>query len=416
MPPRMGGMAAWKATLRCIGEESTSYGWVFAEKTQASQKQRAQRKRRNAGWRHRLCAEVGTCFGVRREGAITGGAGVRKALGGSFAALLAAALFLPAAGHAATRPQYGGTLRVEVRQSAETPDPPPLLGGGFSIARWEAGRLAVYEADENSSGGRPFLDRVEILLGRALRDQAGDLDLGKADVVELGPNELRRQPAGRRLWSSSPVRVLALVFAPRFEDARVREALALAVDRSAIHTVLLQRQGEISGALLPQWLSGYAFLFPGATDLGRARQLASGARPITLGVSDATARPIAERIVLNARDAGLAVSVTAQAANADVVLRELRIASADPAKALAQIAAALGLAAPPRGASPNTASNASPEQTYAAERALLEGFRVIPLIHLPDVYGVSPRVRGGPGIAPSGEWRFDNLWLEGARP
>src|ERR1035438_7669509 len=236
--------------------------------------------------------------------------------------LLAAALLHPAAAPAATRPQYGGTLRVEARQSAETPDPPALLGGGFSIARWEAGRLAVYEGDENASGGRPFLERVEILLGRALRDQAGDLDLGKADVVELGPNELRRLPAGRRVWSSSPVRVLALVFAPRFEDARLREALALAVDRSAIHTVLLQRQGDISGALLPQWLSGYAFLFPAAADLGRARQLASGARPITLGVSDAAARPIAERIVLNARDAGLAVSVTPQAANADVVLLE----------------------------------------------------------------------------------------------
>ena len=326
--------------------------------------------------------------------------------------LLAAALLHPAAAPAATRPQYGGTLRVEARQSAETPDPPALLGGGFSIARWEAGRLAVYEGDENASGGRPFLERVEILLGRALRDQAGDLDLGKADVVELGPNELRRLPAGRRVWSSSPVRVLALVFAPRFEDARLREALALAVDRSAIHTVLLQRQGDISGALLPQWLSGYAFLFPAAADLGRARQLASGARPITLGVSDAAARPIAERIVLNARDAGLAVSVTPQAANADVVLLELRIASADPAKALAQLAAALGLPAAPRGLS----ENASPEQTYAAERALLEGFRVIPLIHLPDVYGVNPRVKGGPGIAPSGEWRFDNLWLEGGRP
>src|ERR1017187_4108390 len=329
---------------------------------------------------------------------------------------LAAALFLLAAGHAATRPQYGGTLRVEVRQSAETPDPPPLLGGGFSMARWEAGRLAGYEADENASGGRPYLAGVEILLGRTLRDQAGDLDLGKADVVEVGPNELRRQPAGRRVWSSSPVRVLALVFAPRFEDARVREALALAVDRSAIHTVLLQRQGEISGALLPQWLSGYAFLFPGATDLGRARQLASGARPITLGVSDATARPIAERIVLNARDAGLAVSVTPQAANADVALVELRIASADPAKALAQIAAALGLAAPPRGASPNTASNASPEQTYDAERVVLDGSRVNPLIHLPGVCGVSPRVRGAPGIAPSGEGLFDTLGLEVPRP
>jgi ABC-type oligopeptide transport system substrate-binding subunit len=87
---------------------------------------------------------------------------------------------------------------------------------------------------------------------------------------------------------------------------------------------------------------------------------------------------------------------------------ELRIASADPAKALAQIAAALALPTPPR--------TETFEQAYAAERALLEGFRVIPLIHLPDVYGVGPRVRGGPGISPLGEWRFDNLWLEGARP
>jgi ABC-type transport system substrate-binding protein len=314
--------------------------------------------------------------------------------------------------YGATRPQYGGTLRVEVRQNAETPDPPLLLGAGFTIARWEAGRLAVYEADENAIGGRPFLDRVEILLGRSLRDQSSDFDLGKADVVELGPNELRRQPAGRRVWSSSPVRVLALVFNPRFDDARVREALALAVDRSAIHAVLLQRQGEISGALLPQWLSGYAFLFPATADLGRARQLAGGARPITLSVSDAAARPIAERIALNARDAGLAVSVTPQAANADVALVELGIGSADPAKALAQIAAALGLAA----SSATPPANPSPEQLYTAERTLLEGFRVIPLIHLPDVYGVGPRVKGGPGISPSGELRFENLWLEGARP
>ena len=319
-----------------------------------------------------------------------------------------ATLLLATGALAATRPQYGGTLRVEVRRNDETPDPPALLGGGFTIARWEAGRLAVYEADDSAAGGRPFLDRVEILLGRALRDQAGDLDLGKADVVELGPNELRRLPADRRVWTSSPVRVLALVFAPRFEDARVREALALAVDRSAIHRVLLQRQGEISGALLPQWLSGYAFLFAAAADLGRARQLASGAQPITLGVSDASARPIAERIALNARDAGLTVSVTSQAGNADVVLEELRIASGEPAKALAEIAVALGLPAPPR--------SESPEQAYAAERALLDGFRVIPLIHLPDVYGVAPRVNGGPGIAPTGAWRFDNLWLEGARP
>src|SRR5450432_1883404 len=232
--------------------------------------------------------------------------------------LLAAALLHPDVSLGATRPQYGGTLRVEVRQNAETPDPPPLLDTGFSIARWEAGRLAVYEADENAVGGRPFLAGVEILLGRALRDQASDLDLGKADVVELGLNELRRQPASRRVWSSSPVRVLALVFAPRFEDARVREALALAVDRSAIHTVLLQRQGEISGALLPQWLSGYAFLFPATADVTKARALLASlpaiVRALTLSVDDAVWRPIAERIALNARYAGLTVTVVSQGA------------------------------------------------------------------------------------------------------
>jgi hypothetical protein len=104
--------------------------------------------------------------------------------------------------------------------------------------------------------------------------------------------------------------------------------------------------------------------------------------------------------------------VTSQPANADAVLVELRITSTDPVKALAEIAAALGSPVAPRDLAPN----ASPEQMYAVERSLLEGFRVIPLIHLPDIYGVSPRVKGGPGLTPSGEWRFDNLWLEGARP
>jgi ABC-type oligopeptide transport system substrate-binding subunit len=71
---------------------------------------------------------------------------------------------------------------------------------------------------------------------------------------------------------------------------------------------------------------------------------------------------------------------------------------------LSSVAAAFGL---------NEPSNArSPEEQYGAERALLEGFRVIPLFHLPDVYGAGPRVQGGPAITPLGEWRFDSLWVE----
>jgi hypothetical protein len=338
---------------------------------------------------------------------------------------VAIALCVAIAG-AATRPRYGGTLRVELHGAFESADPPQTgpgmadLARVFNITLWEGGRRAVYAADENASGGRPFVDSVEIQLARPLRDQSIDLELGKTDIVELGPNEIRRQQPGRKIWQSQPVRVVALVFSRRIEDVRVREALALAVDRAAILTVLLQRQGEVSGALLPQWLSGYAFLFPAAFDLPRARALAIGARPLSLGVSDPGLRTIADRIALNARDAGLTVNVApqgamqgttqgaTQGATVDIRLMETRIASADPSRALAALAAAYGLPEPPRAE--------TPDALYAAEHNLLEGFRVVPLFHLPDVYGAAQRVKGGPGITPLGEWRFGDLWIESVHP
>ncbi|MBZ5578690.1 MAG: hypothetical protein LAP40_19175 [Acidobacteriia bacterium] len=331
-------------------------------------------------------------------------------------AALTLAIALPARG--ATRPRYGGTLRVEVRASIETADPPQSgrgmadLAGAFTIMRWEAGRLAVYAADENAAGGRPYLDTIEIQMARPLREQAIDLEVGKADVVEVGTNDVRRPGAGRKTWTSAPVRVLALVFSPSVTDARVREALALAVDRTAIHNVLLQGQGEISGGLLPQWISGYAFLFPAAADLNKARGLTAGLpapdRTLSLGVDDATLRPIADRVALNARDAGLAVSVGARNGSAEVRLVEARIETEQPERALAALAALLGLGdLPPAN---------SLEGLFAAESALLQGFRVIPLFHLPDTYGAGSRVRGGAGVTPLGAWRFGDLWVEGNRP
>jgi peptide/nickel transport system substrate-binding protein len=313
----------------------------------------------------------------------------------------------------ATRPHYGGVLRVELREPVDAADPPQSgpgiaqLNGPFTVTRWEAGHRAVYAADENAPGGRPFLDSVDVQMARPMRDRA--IELGRAEIVELAPNEVRRVPTGQRIWSSSPVQLIALVFGSRVEDARVREALALAVDRAAIHNVLLQRQGEIAGGLLPRWVSGYAFLFATAADVPRARALVAGlppgSRTLSLAAED---RPMADRIALNARDAGLLISVVPATAAADLRLTRARIAFSNPAQALPVIAAALGLPEPPRAD--------TPEALYAAERALLDGYRVIPLFHLPDMYAVSPRVRGGSGITPLGEWQFENLWLEGGRP
>jgi peptide/nickel transport system substrate-binding protein len=333
----------------------------------------------------------------------------------------AAVLSLALAAAAAERPRYGGTLRVEIRASIETVDPPQTgpdianLASAFSITRWEGGRLAVCSADDQAAGGRPYVDSVEIQMGRPYRDQAIDIELGKADVVELGINEARRPVtiagAGRRIWSSEPVRLLALVFGPQVTDPRVREAIALSVDRTAIYNVLLQRQGEIAGGLLPQWISGYAFLFPTAADPVKARNLAAAApasaRTLTLSFQDPDWRPLADRIALNAHDAGLALAATPANPNASVRLVELRIGSSDPTQALAGLAASLGMSEPPSGATAET--------LFTTEQDYLSDFKVIPLFHLPVTYGVGPRVRGGPGITPLGEWRFENLWLESAR-
>jgi hypothetical protein len=93
-----------------------------------------------------------------------------------------------------------------------------------------------------------------------------------------------------------------------------------------------------------------------------------------------------------------------------VRLAEVRLASLDPAQALAELAAALGLPAP--------AEAASPAALYAAERKLLEDFRTIPLFHVPVLYGVASRVHvfAPPPVTRLGDWRFDNVWLSGAAP
>ena len=243
--------------------------------------------------------------------------------------------------------------------------------GPFRSTTFDPGRRAAFAANGDYWGGRPFLDAIEVQLGRGLRDQLADLELGKADVVEAAPTDLRRASGGgRAIWSSADVSLIALAFAhaPGSGDAStLREALALSIDRAAMHTVLLQKQGEVSAALLPQWISGYAFAFPTTPDLPRARALLStlapAARTLTLTYDPSLreARSLAERVAVNARDAGLAVQVSPQNPRADVRLVEVRLASLDPAQALGEFAAALGLQAPdrPRQTPPRLFTNPS---------------------------------------------------------
>jgi ABC-type transport system substrate-binding protein len=288
--------------------------------------------------------------------------------------------------------------------------------GPFRITEWQAGKHALLSAYEGYWGGRPFVDFVEVLMGRGYRDQSIDLELGKADLVELPVGTARRAAQQSvRTWTSAPSELMALVFdrgRVATDDARVREAVALSINRAAIQSVLLERQGESTGAVLPAWLSGYAFLFPAARNLDRARQLTSAlpkAGPhlsLAYDPADPLARPIAERIALDARESGIVLQAV-PGARGDVRLARYRLRSLYAPQVLSDVAAWVGVEPSPAAV--------TPEAIYSTERKLLEDFRVAPLFHLPEIYGLSSRVKSWDPES-WGDWRLGDVWLEARKP
>jgi peptide/nickel transport system substrate-binding protein len=293
--------------------------------------------------------------------------------------------------------------------------------GPFQIAAWQTPK-ALLAANQSYWGGRPFLDSIRLEMGRNSRDQMLDLELAKADLVELPLQEARRAATSPAIiWSSAPLEVMALVFNrvnPAQQD--MRKALALAIDRAAIQSVLVQRHGEIAGSLLPGWLSGYAFLFSFLQEPGPGVRSAGGSAPVNLllayDAADPLAKATAERVAVDARKAQIVIRPTAAAganAEADLRLIRARINVSSPARALVDLAAALGVSD-----RVSVLPSSSIDGAYEMERALLEDRGVIPLLHLPEMYAAGARVRSWNALAVTraGNLRLENIWLMADKP
>jgi hypothetical protein len=301
-----------------------------------------------------------------------------------------------------------------------------------------ASRLAashlLFRANEEAWSGRPFLDAIDVSLAVPPLRAMFDLQLGKADLVELSPDLIpRAKQAGLRLWTSDPLTLFGLRFddaQPAAADAHLREAFSLALDRGTMASVLLQRQAEPSATLLPQWLSGYAFLFTVDTNLERAKELrrglpaneAGGSEPLRLRVdpSGDLAKLLGERVAVNARQASILVQVVARPLAragatsptpadppAGVHLFEWHYSSLSPRAELDSLFAAYNLNEP----SEVNATATDHEQLYARERRALEDRRVLPLIVQAESVGFAPTVRDWMP-ARWGEWHLADVWLE----
>jgi peptide/nickel transport system substrate-binding protein len=284
--------------------------------------------------------------------------------------------------------------------------------GPFEVAGFVNGILTL-SANDASWAGRPFVDSIEIRTNRAVTDQWVDLEAGRADVVEV-PVESMRQAQQRHLSvvesPAAEVLVLQLNDSGALANANVRAAIGFAVDRNAVANVIFQKQGKASGALLPEALSGYAFLFPAERDVNKAHELRGGitTAPLLLAApSNAAMQLTAQRIVLNLRDAGLNVQLaSASAKAADMRLRTFRIEGPDAEADLASIVFAAGQTV--------SIAGTDPAAVYNGERELLDHKTLIPLVQLPRAWAVSSRVRDME-LRPDGEPALDGVSLESAK-
>jgi hypothetical protein len=278
-------------------------------------------------------------------------------------------------------------------------DTNPRIGTGpFRVTAWEPGRRFVVAAFDDYWGSRPYLDSIAIEFGSGH---------ARPDIFDIPVGPARRiLPEGIATWSSAPRSLVAITSTNA--NPGLLEALALVIDRAPIVNVLAQHKGEAALSLLPQWLTGYAFLFQSSPDVTRGRQIAVGLRlgPVSLSypANDVFLRSVAERVALNARDAGITIQPTPGTLNkpgANLRLTEWPLGSWDAATELERIAAALGA---------GHVDASKPESLYQFERSLLD--RVIPLVHLRETYGIAPRVHFESSKADAFALHLDDVWLQ----
>ena len=310
-----------------------------------------------------------------------------------------------------------------------------LVGSGpYKLSQWQAGDRAVFTANDDYWGGRPYPDTIEVQMGASLREHLLERTLGRDHAALLGIDQAHTlEQTSQNVLVSRPAELLVIVFLQSDHDqgshrkpvdAHIREALAYALNRAAVSNVLLQRKAAPATALLPQWLTGYEFMFADKANLEQAHKLRTEAGtvpPVSLAYdfADPVSKMVAERIAVDAREAGITIQpfgdphVTTKTArrtsNADAVLLRVPLPALDPSAALAGIADNLDVS---QELSSTILNAARPDELFNAERRILEDYRIIPVAHISQVLWLNSSVHNWQQL-PDGEWRLDQMWVEG---
>jgi peptide/nickel transport system substrate-binding protein len=304
----------------------------------------------------------------------------------------------------------------------------PIGTGPFVLDSWKKGQLLTLKRNRyHWRKGRPLLDEVQISPVTDDSSRVAQLRGGEQDLIAAPPwaqlDSIDKAP-GLRAAQYSPAGTYQLLLnsaKPVFRDRRIREAIALAIDRDSIRKIALQGRGEVGRSFLAPTLKYFDKDLPElAYDPDRARQLVSaatgGAQPaftFLLKSSGDLDRTIAQLIQENLKAAGMKVTLQPVDSSAlgdlqaagdyDVVLDHITSDIVDPTELanyfvgtddfhtstdLKRVAAMTAEADAER-------DPAARAQLYAdIQKAVRDEYAVIPLVYDPFTYAFSDKVTG----------------------
>jgi peptide/nickel transport system substrate-binding protein len=236
--------------------------------------------------------------------------------------------------------------RDYLKHSAYRTEPtnPGLWMGPYRLAEFGAGKYAVFERNPHWFGDKPYFRKITLRFYPSSAQAEAGLFAGETDLLQEGTlplavaADIRARLQDRFVVKTAPSATLFAVAVnldqPQLEDARVRRALLLAIDRKAMARELFGDEQVVAQSFLPPEDPGYSPDIPkfpydpaaavkALRDAGykqneAGRLVDAAGAPLELRLStyagNSLTRPVGERLVAAWQRLGIGVTLVSDPA------------------------------------------------------------------------------------------------------
>ncbi len=175
---------------------------------------------------------------------------------------------------------HSPTAVMEAGVSYGTPSVGAVGTGAFSFQEWVDGDHVTLVRNDGYWGSVAKVDRIVFQFVESAPTRLAQLEAGTLDIaVNLSPDDLQAVTNNASLMQASTGPELSLGYIAMhqankpFDDVRVRQAIAYAIDKEAIVEAFYGPLGDVAAEFIPPGLIGRADLQPYAYDPEKAKEL-----------------------------------------------------------------------------------------------------------------------------------------------